>query len=71
MSTNLTHIEQRGWLTVRRDGHPLITRQTIPGWFTLSLDGKYVTMRRVGGRNRWSFASIDTVIEFRADETAK
>jgi hypothetical protein len=70
--TTITYYEQRGWLTYSLDRPEYgITERTVPGWFMLSLDGQTITMRKVGGRNRFRFVRTSEVIEFTADPTAK
>lgn len=57
----LTNYEQRGYLTVIN--FTLSEPVTTEGWFHLNSQG--VIMRKIGGRNRHYFASLDTVIDFR------
>lgn len=57
--------ERRGTLTyLAPDG---IEVRTTRGWFMRSLDGRTVVARKIGGRNRWQFCGIESVIEFREE----
>jgi hypothetical protein len=38
------------------------------GWFMLSLDGRGVIRRKVGGRNRSLYCSVESVIDFELKE---
>jgi len=61
---SLTYAEQRGELLhITPDGRAEATR----GHFMLELDGQSVIYRKVGGRNRYRFCSIDAVVQFRKE----
>jgi hypothetical protein len=58
---NLDLVERRGtifhcdlWGNLKR----------ADGWFMLTLDGRGVVRRKVGGRNRSLFCSVESVISF-------
>lgn len=60
----LTYAEQRGEITyIRPDG----TFRVVPGHFMLELDGQGIIHRKVGGRNRYRFCSLDAVVQFRKE----
>lgn len=69
VAQSLDHTERRGTLTyLVPDG---IEVRTMHAWFTLSLDGRAVVARKIGGRNRWQFCSIESVIEFYTNKEHK
>jgi hypothetical protein len=65
MEKNITHIETRGTLCyMNSDFAP----KWVEGWFMLSLDGRTVIRRKVGGRNRYQFCSVVNVLGFSPHE---
>lgn len=69
MSTthHLTTTEQRGFLTVMNGRY--YEPETVEGWFHVNNQG--VIMRKIGGRNRYFFASISDVLDFVASESKR
>lgn len=62
----LTDFEQRGKLTYLTHDY---SWKSVEGWFYLNKQG--VIMRKVGGRNRYFFASIESVLDFVASEATR
>jgi hypothetical protein len=58
----LDHVERRGWLTYTAPDGIEVLR--VEGWWSLSLDGRSVVARKLGGRNRWQFCSAADVLTF-------
>ena len=64
-AASLTHVAQRGWLTfTAADG---ITVTEHAGWFMLSLDGRNVAFRKVGGRKFVRHVALDAVHKFEVE----
>ena len=66
--TPLTSVPTRGYIAVRKFNGDA---QIEAGWFSLTLDGKNVVRRKVGGRNTYMFWSEENVIGFVAHKGAK
>lgn len=65
ISQSVDHTERRGTITyTTADG---INITTFHAWFMLSLDGRTVVARKIGGRNRWQFCSADAVLDFKVE----
>ena len=58
---NLDLVERRGYLTYTNPYGEMVTES---GWFMISIDGRSVVRRKVGGRNRSVYCSLASVIAF-------
>jgi hypothetical protein len=58
---NLDLVERRGYISYINPSGEMVTDA---GWFMLSLDGRSVVRRKVGGRNRSVYCSLASVIAF-------
>jgi len=57
----LTDFEQRGWITYLNPNGRLVTAE---GWYMLTVNGHGVVRRKVGGRNRSLYCSVDSMLSF-------
>jgi hypothetical protein len=58
---NLDLVERRGYITYSNPNGDAVE---VEGWFMLTVDGRGVVRRKVGGRNRSLFCSFESVIAF-------
>jgi hypothetical protein len=59
--TNLDLVERRGYITYL---DPNGFQVEVEGWFMITVDGRGVVRRKVGGRNRSLFCSLASVVSF-------